>query len=66
MFCKVEIFCPGIVQDKCGVCRYKTDVCPVCKEGVIAEDNKRTAVVTCMGQTYHQQCYACMVSDIIV
>ena len=40
--------------------RYKADICAVCGDGILAEDNTMT-MVTCNGQTYHQGCYACTV-----
>ena len=45
----------------CVVCRYKAAVCAGCKDGIVGENNKMITMVTCNGQTYHQQCYSCMV-----
>jgi len=50
----------GAVNCKQCFAKYKAAVCAACKGGIIAEDNKKMTMVTCNGQTYHQECYACL------
>lgn len=55
----VQFVCwQGAVNCKECFARYKADICAVCGDGILAEDNTMT-MVTCNGQTYHQGCYAC-------
>ena len=50
-----------VLYDLYAVSRYKAAVCAVCKDGIVGENNKKITMVTCNGQTYHQQCYSCKV-----
>ena len=46
------------------MCRYKAHPCVRCGEGIISTGCKKETLITCNGQSFHQQCYTCQVDMI--
>jgi len=39
--------------------KYKAAPCARCGEGIVSTGSKKTTLITCNGQSFHQQCYNC-------
>eukprot|EP00092_Neocalanus_flemingeri_P089525 GFUD01113283.1.p1 GENE.GFUD01113283.1~~GFUD01113283.1.p1 ORF type:complete len:301 (+),score=100.14 GFUD01113283.1:195-1097(+) len=38
---------------------YKAAPCARCGEGIVSTGSKKTTLITCNGQSFHQECYTC-------
>jgi hypothetical protein len=41
----------------------KGPVCHRCGKGIVAGSTKKTTIITCESNNYHQECYLCLVSS---